>query len=86
MCYTVLYNSLYNINHFLAMSEVKAILEIIEENHYKSPHLANFDRKYLDDNDENIKMPDVKQITPISDLFISERTIFIKSNFDIYSS
>lgn len=57
------------------MPEAKAMLKSTKEGDYKSLHLANFERKYLSDNDENTKMPDVRHITPISDLFISEYII-----------
>lgn len=34
----------------------------------KSLHLANLDKKYSGNNSKDTKMPDVKQIIPISDL------------------
>lgn len=52
------------------------MLEPTKKNNYKSLYLANLDRKYLDDNNEGIKMPNIKHISSISDLFINERTTF----------
>lgn len=51
------------------------MLKPTKKRNYKSPHLANFDKKYPSDNDENIKMPDVKHITPISTFFINKYSI-----------
>lgn len=57
------------------MLEAKTILELTEKIYYKSPHLANHDRKYLDNNDKNTKMPYIKHIIPISHFSISEYII-----------
>lgn len=76
MRYTVLHNIQHNTNYFSAMLEAKTILEPAEKSNYKSLHLNKFNRRYLGNNDEDIKMPDIKHIIPRSDHFISKRIIF----------
>lgn len=84
--YIVLCNILYNINYFLATPKAKAMLEPIEKSDYKSSHLANLNKKHLSDNNEDTKIPDIKQMILINDSFISERTTFIQSTSDIQFS
>lgn len=60
MRYIIPYNTLYNTNHFLAILETKAIFELTEKSNYKSPHLINFDRKYLGNNIKNTKILNIK--------------------------
>lgn len=74
MHYTVSYNTLYKTNDFLAMPKIKAILKLIKEGNYNNPHLNNFKRRYLVDNNKN--MQDIKYITLIKGIFISKYTIF----------
>lgn len=57
------------------MLEAKTILEPVKKGDYKSPHLDNLDKRYLGDNDENMIIPNVKYITPISDHSINKRII-----------
>lgn len=57
------------------MSKIEIILELIKKSNYKSLYLANLDKKYLDNNNKNIKMPDVKYIIFLSHLFINKYTI-----------
>lgn len=83
MRHTISNDTAYNINHFQATPEVKAILEPIKEGNHKSPHLANFDIRYLGDSNKDTEMPDIKHIIPISNLFISERTTSTRSRSDI---
>ena len=82
---TVLRDTLYNTNHFPETSEAEAILEPVEKGDYESPHLDNFDKKYPGNNDENTKMQDVKHITPISDLSISDCTTSTQLRSDTQS-
>lgn len=70
--YIISYNNPYNTNHFPATPEIEAILKPTKEVDYKSPYLANLDRKYLGDNNEDAKMSDIKYITLINDFFISK--------------
>lgn len=70
-CYIILHNTLYNTNHFLGILEAKIILEFIKKDNYKNQHLANLDRRYLGDDNDDTKILDVKEMIPISDLFIS---------------
>lgn len=79
----ILYDTSYNINHFASTPKAKILLEPIEENNYKNPHLANFDKKYPNYNDEDTEMPDVKHITPISKFSICECITFIQSRSGI---
>lgn len=51
------------------MSKTKTILELTKKSNYKSLYLDNLDKRYLANNDKNIK---ISNITSISDLFISE--------------
>lgn len=62
------------------------MLEPIKKGDYKNPHLANFNKRYLGDNDENTEMPDIKYITSINNFFISECTTFIQFKSSIQST
>lgn len=62
------------------------MLEPTEEGDYESLHLANFDRRYQDNNNEDTKMPDVKHITRLSDSPISEHTTFSQLRSGIESA
>lgn len=64
---TVLCNTSYNINHFLAFLKAETLLKLTKENDHKSPHLANLDRKYPSHNNENTEMLDIKYKTSISE-------------------
>lgn len=59
------------------------MVKAIEKDKQKSRQLANFNRRYVDDNDKDIKMPDVKHMAFIDDAFISERTTFTQSRSGI---
>ena len=59
------------------MSEPEAMLKQVEKINYKSQYLDNLDRKYLEDNDKDKEMSNVKYISPINDHFISECTTSI---------
>lgn len=59
------------------------MLEPAKKDDYKSPHINIFDKKHLSNNDENMKMPDIKHIIFINDHFISERTISTQLNSSI---
>ena len=59
------------------------MLKLTEEGNYKSLHLDELDTKYPNDNNEDKKMPNIKHITHISDHFINERTICIRSRSSI---
>ena len=76
-------NTSYNTNHFPAMPEAKAILKLAEKGDYKILHLNNLKRRYPVDNDEDSEISDVKYITPISDLSISERITSTESRSGI---
>lgn len=56
------------------MLKAKALLWPNKEGNNNSLYLANLNRTYLGNNDKNIEIPNIKQITPLSDTFISERT------------
>lgn len=49
----------------------------------KSCRLANYDRIYLNKNNEDTKMLKIEHVAPISELFRIEHTIFIKSRSGI---
>lgn len=59
------------------------MLKLIEKNNYKNLYLANFNKKYLDDNDKNTKMPDTKYIIFINDPFINKLIISIQLKLSI---
>lgn len=59
------------------------MLKLIEKNNYKNLYLANFNKKHLDDNDENTKMPDTKYIIFINDPFINKLIISIQLKLSI---
>lgn len=65
------------------MLEIKARLEPTKKSNYKSLHLANLDRKYLGNNNKNTKILNIKHITPINDLSISECITSIQSRLGI---
>lgn len=75
-CCTIPYNTLYNTNHFSALSEIEVMWESIEEGDYESPHLNNLNKRYSVDNNEDIKMPDIKHIIFTNDSSINKRTTF----------
>lgn len=52
------------------------MLDTTKKGNYKSQNLDNFDKKYLVNNEEAIKILDIRYIISIRDLFISEHTIF----------
>lgn len=58
------------------MPKAKIILEPIKKNNYKSLYLNSFDKKYLINNDKNIKITDIKCITFINDFSISQYITF----------
>lgn len=65
------------------MPEAEAILEPTKKCNSKSLHLGNFDKGYLADNNEDIKMPDIKYIKFINDLSINKCVTFTQSRSDI---
>lgn len=70
--YTILCNTLYNINNFLEKLKAETILELINKNNYKNLHLANLDKKNLSNNNKDTKISNIKYITLINKSFISK--------------
>lgn len=56
------------------MLEVKAILELAKKSDYKNPYLNTLNKRYLDDNNKDIEMLDIKYIISISNYFINKYT------------
>lgn len=73
----------YKLNHFSAMPKIETMLELIKKGNDNNLYLANFDKKYSSDNNENMKISDIKHRILISGLFISERITFIKLRLNI---
>lgn len=59
------------------------MLKPSKKSDYKSLYLGNFDRKYLDNNNKNMEILNIKHIIFINDFFISKYTIFTKLNLGI---
>lgn len=76
MHYITLYNNLYNNNYCLAMPKLKTMIELIKESKYKSLHLDNFNKKYLDNNNKNTKISDIINFIIIIDISIIKYTIY----------
>lgn len=72
----ILCNTPYNTNYFPAILKAKTILELTQKSNYKSLYLANLDKKYPGDNNENTEILDIKYIISISDSFINQYTTF----------
>lgn len=62
------------------------MLDLTRKGNHKSPHLANLNKRYPDDNDENTKISDINHITPISDRFTIEYNIFTQLRLGIQSA
>lgn len=86
MCYTVLYNTLSNANHFLVMLKVETKLRATKKDDYKSLHLDNFVQRYLFNDDKDTKMLDIKYIILIDDPFISKHISFTQLKSNIQST